>query len=108
MDAMAGQSHRLRRYGPGQSHTETTPVDDVIVLEGRVSVSADGSTATGEPGDIVYMAKGETVTVRSHAGGALTAYVIYPNGARTCATEPAPKLFDGERRAGACPGRAGG
>lgn len=59
-----------------------------MVLEGRLSVSADGSTATGEPDDIVYMPKGETVTVRSHADGALTAYVTYPIGARTCVTEP--------------------
>ncbi|WP_441005156.1 hypothetical protein [Rhizobium ruizarguesonis] len=30
-------------------------------------------------GDIVYMPKGKSVTIRSHEDGALTAYVTYPH-----------------------------
>jgi ethanolamine utilization protein EutQ (cupin superfamily) len=68
------------RYGPGQSLTETMAVDDVmIVLEGALSVSSDAGTVEAGPGEIVYMPKGETVTIRSHAGGAVTAYVTYPH-----------------------------
>jgi len=68
------------RYGPDQSLVETIAVHDVmIVLEGRLSVSTgDGAVAAG-PGDIVYMPKGEAVTIRSHAAGAVTAYVTYPH-----------------------------
>ncbi|HWT58428.1 MAG TPA: cupin domain-containing protein [Rhizobium sp.] len=68
------------RYGPGQSLTETMAVDDVmIVLEGRLSVTTEAGTATAAPGDIVYMPKGESVTIHSHEEGALTAYVTYPH-----------------------------
>lgn len=68
------------RYAPGQSLTETMAVDDVmIVLEGRVSVSTDAGTLTAGPGEIVYMPKGEAVTIRSHENGAVTAYVTYPH-----------------------------
>ncbi|MGR9188959.1 ethanolamine utilization protein [Rhizobium leguminosarum] len=68
------------RYAPGQSLTETIKVDDVmIVLEGRLSVSTDAGTVTAGPGAIVYMPKGEAVTIRSHEEGALTAYVTYPH-----------------------------
>ena len=68
------------RYAPGQSLSETMAVDDVmIVLEGRLSVSTDAGTVTAGPGEIVYMPKGETVTIRSHEEGALTAYVTYPH-----------------------------
>ncbi len=68
------------RYAPGQSLTETMAVDDVmIVLEGRLSVSTDASAVTAGPGDIVYMPKGEAVTIRSREEGALTAYVTYPH-----------------------------
>jgi ethanolamine utilization protein EutQ (cupin superfamily) len=68
------------RYAPGQSLTETIEVDDVmIVLEGRLSVSTDAGTVTAGPGAIVYMPKGEAVTIRSHEEGALTAYVTYPH-----------------------------
>ncbi|MGO8243465.1 AraC family ligand binding domain-containing protein [Rhizobium johnstonii] len=68
------------RYAPGQSLTETMAVDDVmIVLEGWLSVSTDGGTVTAGPGEIVYMPKGERVTIRSHEEGALTAYVTYPH-----------------------------
>jgi ethanolamine utilization protein EutQ (cupin superfamily) len=53
------------RYGPGQSLTETMAVDDVmIVLEGRISVSTEASTVTAGPGEIVYMPKGQMVTIR--------------------------------------------
>ncbi|MGO8005911.1 hypothetical protein ACC725_38570, partial [Rhizobium ruizarguesonis] len=54
------------RYAPGQSLTETIEVDDVIiVLEGQLSVSTDLGTVTSGPGDIVYMPKGEALTIRS-------------------------------------------
>ena len=68
------------RYGPNQSLDETLAVDDVmIVLEGRLSVSTKAGTVTAGPGEIVYMPKGETVTIRSHEQGAVTAYVTYPH-----------------------------
>jgi ethanolamine utilization protein EutQ (cupin superfamily) len=68
------------RYGPNQSLEETLAVDDVMmVLEGRLSVTANGSTMTAGPGEIVYMPKGELVTIRSHEQGAVTAYVTYPH-----------------------------
>ena len=68
------------RYAPNQSLAETMAVDDVmIVLEGRLSVSTDAETVTAGPGEIVYMPKGEAVTLRSHDEGAVTAYVTYPH-----------------------------
>lgn len=68
------------RYGPGESLTETMQVDDVmIILEGSLSVSAESGAVTAGPGDIVHMPKGETVTIRADNGGAVTAYVTYPN-----------------------------
>lgn len=68
------------RYGPGQSLSETIAVDDVmIVLEGRLSVSSGAGTVTAGPGEIVYMPKGEAVTIRAHDEGALTAYVTHPH-----------------------------
>lgn len=68
------------RYGPDQVLAETMAVDDVmIVLEGRISVSTDAGTLTAGPGEIIYMPKGEKVTIRSHDEGALTAYVTYPH-----------------------------
>ena len=68
------------RYAPDQSLAETMAVDDVmIVLEGRLSVSTEAGTVVAGPGDIVYMPKGTPVTIRSHAEGALTAYVTYPH-----------------------------
>jgi ethanolamine utilization protein EutQ (cupin superfamily) len=51
----------------------------MIVLEGRLSVSTDGGTVTAGPGEIVYMPKGEVLTIRSHEEGAVTAYVTYPH-----------------------------
>lgn len=66
-------------YGPDQALAETMAVDDVmIVLEGRLSVSAGSGDVTAGPGAIVSMPKGEVVTIRSHEEGALTAYVTYP------------------------------
>lgn len=68
------------RYGPHQSIDETLAVDDVmVVLEGRLSVSTNTGTVTAGPGEIVYMPKGERVTIRSHEQGAVTAYVTYPH-----------------------------
>ena len=68
------------RYGANESIQETLAVDDVmVVLEGRLSVSSNASTVTAGPGEIVYMPKGEAVTIRSHEQGAVTAYVTYPH-----------------------------
>lgn len=68
------------RYGPNQTLEETLAVDDVmIVLEGRLSVSSDTRTVTAGPGEIVHMAKGAAVTIRSFDEGAVTAYVTYPH-----------------------------
>lgn len=68
------------RYGPNQRLDEILAVDDVmVVLHGRLSVSTGGVTVTAGPGEIVYMRKGETVTIRSHDEGATTAYVTYPH-----------------------------
>lgn len=68
------------RYGPDQELAETMAVDDVmVVLEGRLSVTGSAGTVTAGPGEIIYMPKGEKVTIRSHEQGAVTAYVTYPH-----------------------------
>ena len=64
---------------PARAYRDMAVDDVMIVLEGRLSVSTDGGTVTAGPGEIVYMPKGETVTIRSHEEGALTAYVTYPH-----------------------------
>lgn len=68
------------RWGPGQSIEEKMAVDDVmIVLAGRLTVSSAGRSLTADPKDIVYMPKDETVIIRAHEEGAVTAYVTYPH-----------------------------
>ena len=68
------------RYGPGQTLTETIAVDDVVVvIEGRLSVSTALETVTAGPGEIIYLPRGQAVTIRSHEDGAVTAYVTYPH-----------------------------
>lgn len=68
------------RYGAEQELAETLAVDDVmVVLEGRLSVTSGNGTVTAGPGEIIYMPKGEKVTIRSHEQGAVTAYVTYPH-----------------------------
>ena len=68
------------RYGPNQVLDEVLAVDDVmVVLEGGLSVSTDSAEITAKPGELVYMPKGEKVTIRSHEQGAVTAYVTYPH-----------------------------
>jgi ethanolamine utilization protein EutQ (cupin superfamily) len=68
------------RYGPDQSLEERLAVDDVmLVVEGRLSVTSKAGTVTAGPGEIVYMPKGDMVTIRSHEQGAVTAYVTYPH-----------------------------
>lgn len=68
------------RYGPNQSLEETLAVHDVmVVLEGSLSVSSGAGTVEARPGEVVYMPKGEAVTIRSHEQGAVTAYVTYPH-----------------------------
>jgi ethanolamine utilization protein EutQ (cupin superfamily) len=70
------------RYAANQSLTETMAVDDtMIVLEGRLSVSTADGTVTAGKGDIVYMPKGQSVTIATEGEGALTAYVTYPHWA---------------------------
>ncbi len=83
---MIDQRHGARitvgfgRYGPNQSLEERLAVDDVmVVLEGRLSVSTDAGTVTAGPGEIIHMPKGESVVIRSHEQGAVTAYVTYPH-----------------------------
>jgi ethanolamine utilization protein EutQ (cupin superfamily) len=68
------------RYGSNQELTETLAVDDImVILEGGLSVTTDSGTVTAGPGEIVYMPKGESVTIRSYEQGAVTAYVTYPH-----------------------------
>ncbi|WP_371348333.1 ethanolamine utilization protein [Ancylobacter sp. IITR112] len=68
------------RYAPQQTLEETMAVHDVmIVLAGRLSVSTPDVAVEAGPGEIVYMPKGEAVTIRSHEEGATTAYVTYPH-----------------------------
>ena len=68
------------RYAPEQSLRETIAVHDVmVVLEGRLTVTSASGTVTAGRGEIVYMPEGETVTIRSHEQGAVTAYVTYPH-----------------------------
>lgn len=75
------------RYAPGQSIPVTLDVDDVmIIVEGRLWVSTDAGTLTAGPGEIVYMTKGDAVTIRSHEDGAVTAYVTYPHWREALAT----------------------
>lgn len=68
------------RYGADESIDESIAVDDVmIILEGRISVRSDAGTVTAGPGEIIYMPKGSSVTIRAHEAGAVTAYVTYPH-----------------------------
>jgi ethanolamine utilization protein EutQ (cupin superfamily) len=68
------------RYAPRERLRETMAVDDVmIVLEGQLTITADGHDSTAAPGDIVYMPRGEAVEIRAHEEGALTAYVTWPH-----------------------------
>ena len=68
------------RYGPNQRLEETMAVDDVmVVLEGRLTVSANSDSVTAGPGEIVHMPKGQKVTIQSHEQGAVNSYVTYPH-----------------------------
>lgn len=68
------------RYAPDQVLSQTMAVDDVmVVLAGGLTVSTDAGTITAGPGEIVYMPKGEAVSIRSQEQGAITAYVTYPH-----------------------------
>jgi len=68
------------RYGANQRLDEKISVDDVmIILEGQVSVTDQHGMVTAGPGEIIYMPKGEAVTIQSLADGAVTAYVTYPH-----------------------------
>jgi ethanolamine utilization protein EutQ (cupin superfamily) len=68
------------RYAPNQKLEETMAVDDVmIVLEGHISVSSAAGTVTAGSGEIIYMPRGEVVTIISHDEEVITAYVTYPH-----------------------------
>lgn len=68
------------RWGASSSLTLTLAVDDImIVLSGRLSVSSEAGTLEIGPGEIAYMPKGETVTIRAHEQDTVTAYVTYPH-----------------------------
>jgi ethanolamine utilization protein EutQ (cupin superfamily) len=68
------------RYGPSQSLEATIAVQDVmVILEGGLTVASAAGTVTAGPGEIVYMPKGERVTIRAHDEGAVTAYVTHPH-----------------------------
>jgi Ethanolamine utilisation protein EutQ len=70
-------------YEPDQSIDVTLSIDDVmVILEGRLSVSTSAGTVTANPGEIVYMPKGKSVTIRSRVHVALTAYVTFPHRRR--------------------------
>ena len=68
------------RYGLNASLEETLAVHDVmVVLQGSLSVTSNGTTVVAGPGEMVYMPKGEAVTIRAHEEGTTTAYVTYPH-----------------------------
>jgi ethanolamine utilization protein EutQ (cupin superfamily) len=68
------------RYAANQTLELTLEVHDVmVVLEGNLSVKTAEATLVAGPGEIVYMPKGERVTIQSHSEGAVTAYVTYPH-----------------------------
>lgn len=68
------------RYGADESIDEDIKVDDVmIILEGQITVSSDAGTETAGPGEIIYMPKGSSLSIRAGATGAVTAYVTYPH-----------------------------
>lgn len=72
------------RYAPDQTMVATlTHVEATVILEGRLSVTTDAATVTAGPGEVVYMPKGETVTLRSHEDGAVIVYVTYPHWQET-------------------------
>lgn len=68
------------KYGANQILQETIAVHDVmVILEGQLTVTTESGQITAGAGEIVYMPKGESVTIRSHEQGAVTAYVTYPH-----------------------------
>lgn len=76
------------RYAADQTLQDRVSVHDVmVVLEGRVSVQCAGVTHIAGQGEIIYMPKGDRVTIRSHGEGALTAYVTYPHWAEAESNE---------------------
>ena len=72
------------RYAPDQTMTATlTHVEATVVIEGRLSVTTNAVTVTASPGEVVYMSKGDEVTLRSHEDGAVFVFVTYPNWQET-------------------------
>lgn len=67
------------RWSAGSSLTQEMAVDDImIVLSGRMTVSDNTGTIKLGPGDIAYMPKDETLTIRGEEDS-VTAYVTYPH-----------------------------
>lgn len=67
------------RWGADQVLEQVMAVDDVmILLEGRIAVTADGVTVEAAAGDIVHMPKGRSVRIECRED-AVTAYVTYPH-----------------------------
>ena len=46
-------------------------------------MTAGGATVTAGPGEVIYMPKGETVSLRSHEDGAAFVFVTYPHWQET-------------------------
>lgn len=68
------------KYSPNQELFETLAVTDVMfIVEGSLSVSTQSGIVNAGQGEIVYMPKGEAITIRSGDEGAITAYVTYPH-----------------------------
>ena len=67
------------RWSAGSSLTQEMAVDDImIVLSGRMTVSGETGTFDLGPGEIAYMPKGETLTIRGEEDS-VTAYVTHPH-----------------------------
>ena len=68
------------RYGANECIEETIKVDDVmIILEGQIIVTSEAGTETADPGEIIYMPRGSSLSIQAGDAGAVTAYVTYPH-----------------------------
>jgi ethanolamine utilization protein EutQ (cupin superfamily) len=68
------------RYSPHAVLKSVIAVHDVmIILEGRLTITSEGTAVEAGPGEIVYMPEGNEVTIRAQEAGAVTAYVTYPH-----------------------------
>ncbi len=78
----------VRKFAVTDASFERSPGQDGDVFAANVIDQRDGAPIsigfgryllTAGPGEVVYMPKGESVTIRSHEQGATTAYVTYPH-----------------------------